>query len=398
MNRKVTTLGDGSATAQLTAVVIGAGSAGLASAAELQKAGLHVTVLEGGDCSGSAWADRYRSLRLNTLRTLSGLPGLPIDPKHGDWVTGAGFAEYLQDYARHYRLDVRTKTRALTLERRGDGRWAVDIRGEQLVADVVVVATGNAATPITPLWAESFTGLRLHTSGYHTPEDLPDDSVLIVGSGNSATEIATELASHVERVWMSVRSAPLLVKSMQMGISTHRISVMGAGLPDWVWDASSLFSHWSLYHDLAKLGLRQPDLGSSAKFNLTGIAPVAERGFAKAVRAGRIVIVPEALSAKGCEVQLAGGQILRPAALLLATGFRPSYPALLSSLPVLKDDGRPLAWGEALPGCEGLFVVGSSSLQGDLREHGREAVRVAQIARAMAVQRSDARPRFAVGA
>lgn len=65
------------------AVVIGAGSAGLASPAELKRSGLAVTVLEAGDRVGGRWAERYRSLRLNTVRALSGLPGLPIDREQG---------------------------------------------------------------------------------------------------------------------------------------------------------------------------------------------------------------------------------------------------------------------------------------------------------------------------
>lgn len=196
--------------------------------------------------------------------------------------------------------------------------------------------------------------------------------------------IATELSACNERVWMSLRTPPLLVRSSTLGVSTHRVSVLASRLPDRIWDAASLASHRSLYRDLTKLGLGMPAAGSHTRFRVSGVAPVAERGFAAAVRSGRIVILPEVLGAEGSAVHLVGGATLRPDTLILATGYRPSYPSLLSRHAVLDSHGRPGAWGASLPGCQGLFVVGGPSLQGDIREHGREAVRVGQNVRALA--------------
>ena len=366
------------------AVVIGAGSAGLASAAELKRSGLAVTVLEAGDRAGASWAGRYRSLRLNTVRALSGLPGLAIDRGHGPWVPGPAFADYLRDYAQHHGLDVRTGVRALGLSRPANGGWRVQTSSTSLDAEVVVVATGNAGAPRRPPWSEAFSGPKLHACDYAAPADVSPGSVLIVGSGNSATEISTELSTHVKSVWLSVRTPPLMVKSSQMGVATHRISVLGANLPDRLWDLSSLASHRSLYRDLVKHGLGLPEVGSHTKFRASGQAPVAERGFAAAVRSGRVSVVPEVVRAQEREIELSDGARLTPDTLILATGYRPSYPDLLSGHAVLGERGQPLAWGESLHGCPGLFVVGSPSLQGDIREHGREGLRVGRAVRAMA--------------
>jgi putative flavoprotein involved in K+ transport len=51
-------------------VVIGAGPAGLASAAELRRRGVPAVVLERGDGIASSWRGRYDRLRLNTSRWL----------------------------------------------------------------------------------------------------------------------------------------------------------------------------------------------------------------------------------------------------------------------------------------------------------------------------------------
>ena len=364
------------------AVVIGAGSAGLASAHELLKSNLKVTVLERGDSAGASWEKRYRSLRLNTVRAFSGLPGTSIDRRHGAWLSGKTFAAYLRDYAEQHHLVVRTGTSVLRVHREAKA-WIIETDKGRFTADVLVVATGNAAVPIVPSWSGGFTGAVLHTANYQGSEDVAGRCVLVVGSGNSATEVATELSTQVDEVWLSVRTPPLLVKSSTLGLSTHRVSVAAAALPDRIWDAVSRASHWSLYHDLAKFGLTLPELGSHTKFRQTGAAPIAERGFAAAVRSGRIAIVPEAVQAAGRKVQLSDGTTLQPDTLLLATGYKPSFPTLLYELKVLNERGQPNAWGAPLAGCPGLFIVGRPSLQGDIREHGLEAVRVGQAVRAM---------------
>jgi cation diffusion facilitator CzcD-associated flavoprotein CzcO len=356
------------------AVVIGAGSAGLASAAELRRAGLAVTVLEAGPQVGNRWHQRYSSLRLNTLRALSGLPGLAIPRRHGDWVSGDAFATYLADYARHHTLDVRTETSATAIHATGSG-WLVETSDRQLPADAVVLATGLADRPCWPDW-HGFTGAMLHSADYREPAAFTGQRVLVVGSGNSATEIATDLVGHAADVWLSVRSAPLLVPTRQLGIATHRLSVIGAGLPDAWWDAASLTNHWLRYRNLAPVGLGLPEQGSHTRFRRDLVPPVAERGFAAAVRAGAILVVPATEDVGPAGVRLAGGRVLDPDVVIAATGYLPGYARLLGDLPVLDPAGLPLAWAGPLPDAPGLFVVGAPSLQGDIREHGREARRV----------------------
>src|SRR6266542_6914146 len=92
----------------MTVVVIGAGPAGLASAAMLQRAGERVIVLERGDDVGAAWTTRYDRLHLHTVRWLSCLPGYRIPRSFGKWVSRDRVLEYLRQYAERHALDVRT--------------------------------------------------------------------------------------------------------------------------------------------------------------------------------------------------------------------------------------------------------------------------------------------------
>src|SRR5664279_133433 len=91
----------------LEVVVIGAGPGGLAAAAELQRRGLTVLVVDKAGAVGSAWRRHYERLHLHTARETSHLPGYRIPRRYGRWVAGRDVVRYLEDYAAHHRLDVR---------------------------------------------------------------------------------------------------------------------------------------------------------------------------------------------------------------------------------------------------------------------------------------------------
>ena len=85
---------------QHEALIVGAGAAGLAAAAMVQRRGLSVLVLERKDVVGSSWRERYDSLLLNTPRITSTLAGYRMPRRYGRWPTRDNVIEYLEDYAR----------------------------------------------------------------------------------------------------------------------------------------------------------------------------------------------------------------------------------------------------------------------------------------------------------
>ena len=100
--------------------VIGAGPAGLASAAMLKRAGERVVVVERRQV-GEVWATRYDRLHLHTVRWLSGLPGYPMPRSFGKWPAKDRVAEYLRRYAAHHELEIQTSVEVQRVERVTDG-------------------------------------------------------------------------------------------------------------------------------------------------------------------------------------------------------------------------------------------------------------------------------------
>ena len=120
-------------------VVIGAGQAGLSVGYYLSRRGLPFVILESGARIGDQWRNRWDSLRLFTPARYDGLAGLPF-PAHPDaFPTKNEMADYLEAYAAHFKLPVRTSARVDRLSRE-DGRYVVRSGFTVYEADHVVIA------------------------------------------------------------------------------------------------------------------------------------------------------------------------------------------------------------------------------------------------------------------
>src|SRR6185295_9523569 len=155
---------------------------------------------------GDSWRRRWDSLRLFTPAAYSGLPGMPFPAPPMHLPDKDEVADYLERYAERFDLPVRSATRAESLVRDGE-RWVLRTSRGTLQADNVVVATGPLQRPRVPELAARLSPdiHQLHSSDYHSPFDLPDGPVLVVGAGNSGAQIALELARH-RKVWLAGRN------------------------------------------------------------------------------------------------------------------------------------------------------------------------------------------------
>jgi glycine/D-amino acid oxidase-like deaminating enzyme len=214
------------------AVVIGAGPAGLATSRELGRHGIDHVVLERGATLGHTWANLYDSLVLHTGKHLSSLPGLPFSRAARLFPSRRDFLRYLEEYARQFNLPVRTGADVGTVTR-VDRQWHVrTTAGGDLTSDVVVIATGIVSNPYTASipGREQFGGRVFHSVEYHRPDAHAGRRVLVVGAGNSAGEIAAELAS-AAHVTIAVRSGARVVPRDLFGVPIQYLAVGISRLP-----------------------------------------------------------------------------------------------------------------------------------------------------------------------
>lgn len=372
-------------------VVVGAGSAGLATAALLRRAGIEPLVLEAGREPGAAWRGRYDRLRLHTPRLLSGLPGRRIPRRYGRWVARDDLLRYFRDYAEAEGLDVRAGARVERIERDA-GRWRLDTAAGPLLAEDVIVATGYNGAPLVPDWPgrDTFEGRLIHSSEYRNPDPYRGRDVLVVGAGNSGAEIAHDLADGgAARSRLSVRTPPQIVPRATGGIPAQLVGIAIRHLPPgWV-DPISIRQRRLTIPDLSAQGLPRPASGVRTSFLATGTTPILDVGIVDAVRTGRVEVVAAVEELDGRDVVLADGSRIRPDAVIAATGFRAGLDGLVGHLGVLGPRGLPLATDGA-PALPGLWFVGfTPTLGGQLRE-GSLAARA--VARAVAAARGSGRP------
>ncbi len=359
---------------------MGAGAAGLAVAATLKKNGLDCTLLERADSIGSAWRQRYDGLRLHTVRWLSALPGAPIPRRFGPWVRRDDFVAYLEDYARKFDIEPEFGVEVIQISREAEG-WRVETSAGARAADRVVLATGYTRTPYVPQWPGrgSFTGSFCHSVDYRKPSAYAGQRVLVVGAGNSASEIAVELTESAAEVWLSVRTPPSIVPRATLGVPSQVISVALRWAPEWLMNRlNGLFRRLTIT-DLSDLGLPAGRNGYS-QFLRSKVIPILDHGFVDAVRERRITVLSAVESIEGPDVRLADGRVVQPDAVIAATGYRPDLAGLVGDLGILDDSGNPLVHGATTAAnAPGLYFVGIDvELAGQLREIGREAEQVSK--------------------
>ena len=98
-------------------LVIGSGQAGLAAGYHLRRAGLPFLIVDAHPRIGDSWRKRYESLTLFTPRQFSALPGLPLAGNREQYPGRDEFAGYLETYAAHFSLPVRSGARVARFER-----------------------------------------------------------------------------------------------------------------------------------------------------------------------------------------------------------------------------------------------------------------------------------------
>jgi cation diffusion facilitator CzcD-associated flavoprotein CzcO len=371
-------------------MVIGAGPAGLAAAAELGRRGIPVTVLERGDAVATSWRGRYDRLRLNSSRPFSKLPrgrfprGTQMFPSRDEVVA------YLDGYAGRNRIEVRLGTRLERIDRNGEN-WVLRTSAGDIPAAQVIVAAGHEHTGFVPAWPgrERFAKRLIHSGEYRNPAAFAGADVLVVGPGSSGMEIAYDLAEGgAGRVRLAVRTPPNIIIRSPIG---PLIANIVRRLPPERADALARRVRAKEIGDLTEYGLPVPEEGIFSRLRRLGVAPaIVDREVIQAIRDRRIEIVAGVESLDETGVTLSDSTRIEPDAVIAATGYRTGLDPLVGHLGLLDACGVPHSpqGEEAAPG---LRFIGYRPLPALLGQLGREARRAAtQIA---AAQKGTARRR-----
>jgi putative flavoprotein involved in K+ transport len=362
--------------------VVGAGPAGLAAAAQLQRRGLRPLVLERGDALAARWRARYEGLRLNTFRAFSQLPGTRLPRDVGRYAPREAFIAYLEGYARDHGLEVRLGVEAQRIEHQPHGGWQVLSPDGSFASRNVVVATGWDAVPHLPGWAAepSFEGRLLHAAEVEELSGFRDRRVLVVGAGNSGIDLAGLLVRAGANVTVSMRTPPNIFPRDWLGVPLGLSVLMAEHLPNRPVDALGRFIQWQVYGNLSPYGIPHAPQGFMTRFRRAGINPAVDDGFVSALKAGRARVVGEVERLERTGAILTGGDRWPADDVICATGYRRGLEQLVGHLDVLDERGVPryADGAPADPDTPGLYFAGFRvALSGSIRVAGKHARRIA---------------------
>jgi putative flavoprotein involved in K+ transport len=323
---------------RIQTIVIGAGQAGLSVGYHLARQGLPFLVLDGNDRIGDTWRKRWDSLRLFTPAKFDGLDGMPFPAPKDSFPTKDQMGDFLESYARHFKLPVRTGVRVDGLSRQGD-KFLVTAGDRRFEADNVIVAMASYQKPKVPAFAGDLDPaiVQLHSYEYQRPSQLKPGGVLLVGAGNSGSEIGIESVRHGHPTWMAGRDTgqiPFRIDGLPGRLFLVRLVLRGV-------------FHRVLTVDTPIGRKVRPKAMSGG----TPLIRVKQKDMAKA----GIVRVPRVAGVRDGLPLLDDGRVLDVTNVIWCTGFHPGFSWI--NLPILNQE-EPQHERGIVPGAPGLYFVG----------------------------------------
>jgi putative flavoprotein involved in K+ transport len=297
-------------------IVIGGGQSGLAATRALLDNGLTPVLLEATNQPTGSWPRYYDSLTLFSPARYSSLPGMPFPGDPDRYPHRDEMMNYLTSYSRDLirrGADIRTGTRVLAIGT-GAGGFTVKLAdGNALEAPTVIAASGSFTNPQLPALPgqDGFTGQILHAASYTNPSAYTGKRIVVVGAGNSAVQIAYELAE-TATVTLATRAPIRFINQRPLGKDLH---------------------FWFNLTRLDRLPIHRAANPPTA--------PVFDEGtYRQALAEGRMDRRPLFTHLDGDAVLWADGSREHLDVVLLATGYRPNLP-YLTELGALDERGHP---------------------------------------------------------
>ena len=313
-------------------LIIGAGQSGLAAAYYCRQQGVSFLVLDERPDVGDVWETRYQSLRLFSPAWASNLPGLRWPGAARRYPTKDETAAYLRQYAQHFQLPIKQNQRVTLVQAVAGGYQVHTAAGGRYTARRVLLCTGPYTQPKIPEFSRHLAPsvAQVHSSQYQYPEQLPGTGpVAVVGSGNSALQIAADLAATQRPVFVAFDDkTPATPNNTAMWLLLMSTGILEAGRNTW----------------LGRFMRNQPEPVVSADLHRV-------RSFSNVQFIGRATEVSGPAG-------LQGKQAATPAldAVVWATGFRPDY-AWLQVPGALTATGEPIQQ-QGLSPVKGLAFLG----------------------------------------
>lgn len=348
--------------------VIGAGACGLCAAKYLLEVGFDVAVFEIGSQIGGMWCYRndsgrssaYRTLHINTSRGVTRFSDLDFAPDTQDFPDHADMHRYLVAYAAHFGVTprIRFNSRVARVQpaydpARGEApRWSLELSdGSSEDFDAVIVATGHLTRPLEVPEFQEFAGTYLHAHHYKEPEPFVGQRICVVGVGNSACDIASDLCVTSPLCVLVARSGVSILPKLLFGRAFTDITaqIQRPWVPRGLRRRLVRFLTWLAHGDITRLGFKPPTELTHVTSNGTVVTDIAYR---------RIAVKPGIAAVEGRTIRFSNGTAAEFDVLIAATGYEIDLDIIPPEVLKVEDNRLDLYMRLVPPDWPGLFFMG----------------------------------------
>ena len=355
--------------AKPTTCVIGAGISGLTTGKAFSDWGLPYTCFEASDDLGGNWyfgnpngrSSAYQSLHIDTSRDGVSFRDMPMGPdEYPDYPHHTQIRGYLDRYAEAFSLRdrIRFSSPVEHAERKSTGGWSIRLGdGSTEEFDFLVVGNGHHWDPRFPDFPGTFDGETIHSHHYidpQTPLDMAGKRVLVVGIGNSAVDIVSELSRKgvAEKVFLSTRSGAWVMPKYFMGRPMDTLVKINPRLP--------LKLQRRMARILPRLASgRMEDFGlPHPNHNFLEAHPTVSSELLLRLGSGDAAAKPDVQELDGDSVRFEDGSTEQIDVIVYATGYKITFPFFDPEFLSAPDNRFPLYKRVFKPGIDDLAFVG----------------------------------------
>jgi len=332
-----------------------------------------VTVYEIGTQVGGLWcfnndnglSSAYKTLHINTAKKLTNFrdfkfpEGTQPFPSHRDM--HAYVTRFVEQFGLRPLIRFGSRVTAVwPVEGGGSGRsrWKVETdKANGGIFDAVVVASGHLSKPLHVERLRGFAGDYLHSHDYKEPEPFVGKRVCIIGIGNSACDIASDLATVTPRTVVVARSGVRIAPKLLFGIPFTDVTMILSHplIPEWVGRVVTRALIRMIHGPMERLGFKPLQRRSHAVSNATIVQHIAYR---------RVEVKHDIAHIDGRVIHFTDGTHDEFDTLIAATGYRIDFPFLSPEILSVRDNVVHLYNRIVLPDWPGLYFMGLLNLNG----------------------------------
>jgi len=289
----------------------------------------------------------------------------PMPADYPDYPSHFQIAKYFDGYVDHFgfRDRIAFRTEVTRVERAGK-RWKVaslNLENREESADLydaVVVANGHHWNPRWPEppypGQESFAGEQLHVHDYREPDVLRGKRVLVLGIGNSATDLAVESSRTADATFLAMRRGAWIVPKYVGGRPTDELA------PDLISRLPLSVQRFFLSRTLLKATGKPTDYGlPEPDHRLAEAHPTVSSDLLPRLGHGDIAVKPNIVEFTGGRgVSFVDGTTEELDLIIYCTGYKITFPFFQPALLDAPDNRIPLYRRVVHPELAGLYFVG----------------------------------------